>query len=308
MKWTAALALAVMATPGWAAVPTLSLPMGAELTVDITEPAGSYAVPLGPWTETDFPRRTIHGPVLRRVWRVREPGISTAALMRALEPALTTAGYRTGFSCETITCGGFDFRYETPVVPEPEMHVDLGDFRFLAAEGPGGYVTLFISRSSDSGFVQMIHVGPAAAATAPVVEERVAPSDPTAAEPAPDATDIAARLTAGHGVVLDDLRFASGAAALEVGPFGTLDQLADWLKAEPARKITLVGHTDNSGTLDGNITLSRRRAESVRAYLIRAGVPADRVGAEGAGWLAPRDTNATDTGRARNRRVEAVPG
>ena len=69
----------------------------------------------------------------------------------------------------------------------------------------------------------------------------------------------------------------------------------------------LVGHTDMTGALDANIALSRRRAEAVRERLLRDhGLNRDRIDAQGAGWLAPRASNATKAGRAANRRVEVV--
>ena len=80
-----------------------------------------------------------------------------------------------------------------------------------------------------------------------------------------------------------------------------------WLKADGARKVTLVGHTDASGGLEANVRLSKARAESVRRWLIdRLGVGADQVAAEGVGYLAPRATNQTEEGRQKNRRVEVI--
>jgi OOP family OmpA-OmpF porin len=71
--------------------------------------------------------------------------------------------------------------------------------------------------------------------------------------------------------------------------------------------VALVGHTDAEGGLAANIDLSRRRAAAVRDRLVaQHGIAAERLSAEGVGWLAPRATNATEAGREANRRVEAV--
>ena len=68
-----------------------------------------------------------------------------------------------------------------------------------------------------------------------------------------------------------------------------------------------MGHTDNVGSLDANIALSRSRAEAVRARLIEAhGVDGARIEARGIGYLAPAAANDTAEGRETNRRVEAV--
>lgn len=87
----------------------------------------------------------------------------------------------------------------------------------------------------------------------------------------------------------------------------TLGALADYLKQNPARQVTLVGHTDAVGSLDANIALSKRRARSVMQYLTQElGVSASQVAAEGVGYLAPRASNLTDAGREANRRVEVT--
>ena len=72
-------------------------------------------------------------------------------------------------------------------------------------------------------------------------------------------------------------------------------------------KVYLVGHTDNQGRLDYNLTLSQRRAEAVVQLLVRDfGVPAERMIPKGLASLAPVASNATEEGRAKNRRVELV--
>ena len=106
---------------------------------------------------------------------------------------------------------------------------------------------------------------------------------------------------------MEDLAFASGAGALLPGDYPSLAALADWLAANPEARIVLVGHTDASGGLAGNVALSKQRAASVRAALLAVpGVQAAQVGAEGVGYLAPRAPNQTEEGRQKNRRVEAV--
>jgi outer membrane protein OmpA-like peptidoglycan-associated protein len=87
-----------------------------------------------------------------------------------------------------------------------------------------------------------------------------------------------------------------------------LDEIAAYLKADPARKLHVVGHTDAIGGFDFNIRLSQARASAVAAELIRShGIGPERLRGNGVGALAPVATNATDEGRAKNRRVELVP-
>ena len=108
-------------------------------------------------------------------------------------------------------------------------------------------------------------------------------------------------------MALDDLVFASGKAVLEGRDYASLAQLADWLEAHPDRRVTVVGHTDATGALAGNVALSMQRAAAVRDVLVATyGVNAAQVDAQGAGYLAPRDTNQTPEGRQKNRRVEVM--
>lgn len=86
----------------------------------------------------------------------------------------------------------------------------------------------------------------------------------------------------------------------------TLDKIVALLKARPALKLSVQGHTDSTGTADHNQDLSARRARSVIAYLVAAGVDAGRLSPAGFGATRPVATNDTAIGRAQNRRVELV--
>ncbi len=86
-----------------------------------------------------------------------------------------------------------------------------------------------------------------------------------------------------------------------------LAEMARFLKTHADTKVFVTGHTDNKGTLDYNLSLSERRASAVVARLTsRYGVAADRLVSRGLAQLAPLASNDTETGRAKNRRVEMV--
>lgn len=85
-----------------------------------------------------------------------------------------------------------------------------------------------------------------------------------------------------------------------------VDQLAEALKASPALRVSVEGHTDDVGTAEANLALSEARAKAVLAALQARGVAADRLQARGLGEGKPLGANATEEGRARNRRVEVV--
>ena len=84
----------------------------------------------------------------------------------------------------------------------------------------------------------------------------------------------------------------------------TLDQVAQTLSAYNQTYIDVLGHTDSTGTDAYNQGLSERRAQSVASYLTSRGVQPARMATRGYGESAPIGTNATDEGRAANRRVE----
>jgi outer membrane protein OmpA-like peptidoglycan-associated protein len=84
----------------------------------------------------------------------------------------------------------------------------------------------------------------------------------------------------------------------------TLDQVAQTLAAYNQTYIDVLGHTDSTGSDAYNQGLSERRAQSVASYLTSRGVQSARIATRGYGESAPIGTNATDEGRAANRRVE----
>lgn len=320
----------------WLAAPAAALapsfPAPATQTGIQTEVQGSFALPTGPWADGVLPVRRFDGRIEARAWRIDAPGLPTLALLQPLARQLQDAGFSPVFDCETEACGGFDFRFAIEALPEPQMHVDLGDFRFLAAVKGDEAVGLLVSRSAAAGYVQITHVAPAAAPPEPLrmaaalpprseedegdeilralpgAGDPVARSTSGAEAGAPDAASpLAGALSASGHAVLDDLRFASGSAALEPGEYPSLAALAVWLAADPARLVVLVGHTDASGGLEANVAVSRRRAEAVRAAVLALpGVAPGQVMAEGVGFLSPIAPNDTEEGRALNRRVEAV--
>jgi outer membrane protein OmpA-like peptidoglycan-associated protein len=87
----------------------------------------------------------------------------------------------------------------------------------------------------------------------------------------------------------------------------TLAEIQKLLTANSQWKIHVVGHTDNQGTAAHNLDLSRRRAANVVGELVsKYGITADRMDAFGCGLYAPVASNASEDGRAKNRRVELV--
>jgi outer membrane protein OmpA-like peptidoglycan-associated protein len=104
----------------------------------------------------------------------------------------------------------------------------------------------------------------------------------------------------------DAIHFDTAKDTIKSESFKILDQVAELLRAHPElKKIRVEGHTDNVGSGAYNKDLSQRRARSVMRYLVERGrIPAERLESEGYGFERPVASNATATGRAKNRRVE----
>ncbi len=119
---------------------------------------------------------------------------------------------------------------------------------------------------------------------------------------------IAATRAESRGIVvtLPGIFFDPGKYQLKPGAKSTLKKIAAQIKGENGVKVSVEGHTDNVGSPDKNMTLSQKRADSVRDYLVSEGVPADRITSTGKGESEPVATNKTVAGRQQNRRVELV--
>jgi outer membrane protein OmpA-like peptidoglycan-associated protein len=107
-------------------------------------------------------------------------------------------------------------------------------------------------------------------------------------------------------VSMSDVLFDVNQATLKPGAREKLAKIAGILLAYPDLKIRVDGYTDSTGTPEYNRDLSQRRADTVRAYLMKQGIAADAVVSEGFGQDDPVATNATAAGRQQNRRVEMV--
>jgi outer membrane protein OmpA-like peptidoglycan-associated protein len=300
---------------------TFAFPIPATTLAQMQDPAGSDTIATGPWAPSGMQTRTVEGARDTTTYRIATPALTTLQIIAPLRDQLRGAGFAVLFECEAVACGGFDFRYGLNILPEPDMHVDIGDYRYLSAEraGPAGVevIGIIVSRSSNAGFVQISRVGgtlpPAGISvstqsTLPVPAPVPAPASvPPPAVTTATTGDIGARLETGGALALDDLVFASGDDRLDARDYASLGDLAAYLRANPDARVTFVGHTDASGSLGGNITLSQGRAASVRRAMIDTyNIPAAQMSAEGVGYLSPRASNRTEAGRAANRRVEVM--
>lgn len=107
-------------------------------------------------------------------------------------------------------------------------------------------------------------------------------------------------------VTFGDVLFATDKAELKSNGLMNINKLAQYLQENPDRKVIVEGYTDSTGTASHNQSLSERRADSVRAALVKMGVDPARIVAQGYGKEYPVADNNSTSGRAMNRRVEVT--
>jgi outer membrane protein OmpA-like peptidoglycan-associated protein len=114
------------------------------------------------------------------------------------------------------------------------------------------------------------------------------------------------KIELGVSYTLPDILFETDSYELSLGSRRIIAEFKEFLDKNPRLHIAIHGHTDNSGTPEKNLILSRQRAQAVYQFLISLGVSPSRLTWQGFGQDKPVDTNATVEGRARNRRTEFV--
>ena len=128
-----------------------------------------------------------------------------------------------------------------------------------------------------------------------------------AMEQATQGTNVEVTRTADNQLKINipnDISFDVGSAAIKPQLRTVLDPFATSLQGDPSAQITIIGHTDSTGSDALNNRLSIERADSVRDYIVTRGVSAGRVATAGRGDREPIADNSSDAGRAKNRRVE----
>jgi len=118
--------------------------------------------------------------------------------------------------------------------------------------------------------------------------------------------DIKKGIDTSGKIELHGIYFDHNQSVIKPESKNTLNVIAQYLSANKARKFFVVGHTDNSGNLKHNITLSQQRADAVIKALVNLGINRQQLTAKGIGPLSPNSPNKTDEGKALNRRVELV--
>jgi outer membrane protein OmpA-like peptidoglycan-associated protein len=134
-----------------------------------------------------------------------------------------------------------------------------------------------------------------------IVETQTMRQDVTA-----DAAAMGRELKAAGKTIIYGIYFDTGSAVITPQSDPAIAEMVKLLKAAPALKAFIVGHTDNVGTIETNLKLSADRADALVKALAGRGIPTARLRAAGVGPYSPIASNKDEQGRALNRRVELV--
>ncbi len=121
-------------------------------------------------------------------------------------------------------------------------------------------------------------------------------------------TNYASEITSAVSSKSYSIEFETGSANIKPASYKMLDEIFESAVVAEGLKIGVYGHTDNSGSDVVNTPLSEKRANAVKAYLLKKGLAGGRVEAKGYGSTRPVADNTTDDGKRKNRRVEIVLG
>jgi len=270
--------------------PLLTAYAGSTIDSRKIEEFGTYKFVNGLDEKGNPASEELEGKVTRLVYR-NPADRSTLEIFTNYEKALTGKGMGTMWSCALDECGPAYARSAWGRYNGLFAAAD-GDPRYLAGRIAGGktiaYFAIMVGRARTQ--VDIVEIA--------AMQEAMVDFD---------AAGLGSDLDRDGRVSIYGIFFDTGESTIKPESKATLDEIAALLKARPALRLYVVGHTDMTGTLARNRTLSEARARSVVNALVKNyRIAAARVEGHGVGPLAPIASNAGEAGRAKNRRVELV--
>ncbi len=258
--------------------------------------------------------RPVEGRIANRLyWGPK--GRGPLEVFRNYRQALAAAGFQIMFACETAQC---EKSRVQPLISDLPRKVSWAAWdvyvsgTFDSGSQPGFHY--LSARKTVPGGTTYVQVGLVGSSANPPIAGRVRqfvqiiePARIELGKVKVDAKAIQGGLARDGKIALYGVTFDTNKAVLRAESGTQLEEMASVLKATPALKVFIVGHTDNQGELQANTLLSQQRADAVVAALSgRYGIAPARLVARGVANLAPVSSNDAEEGRARNRRVEMV--
>jgi outer membrane protein OmpA-like peptidoglycan-associated protein len=241
----------------------------------------------------------VAGKVTRIAYTI-PPKKTAAEVMRNYEQALA-ATFKTVYACGGPDCGKDMAAYVGMgghVMPDgwsASFHTENNRYLLAQRLSPQGdvYALVYVMEDGSnplSVYEQVVEVAPMKGSQVSVLT----------------ATALQQGLEAEGRIAVYGVYFDTARAEVKAESKPSLDEMAKLLDSNRALKVYIVGHTDNVGTLASNLDLSQRRAEAVVKALSAYKIDPQRMVARGVASLAPVASNAAESGRMRNRRVELV--
>lgn len=297
--------------PGSHDHPLVSRFAGSLITGYQTVDYDRMLLPLGKTVDDKLSKSdTVEGRITRIAY-VAPAGKSALEIFRNFQSALQSAGFSTRFSCEgDATCG--DGYYFASAVLDPVRDAlktgTASDLIHTLEPSNDNLDALTAHLSRPQGDIDLVLLVAKADNNLPGIFLEICEHKPMASgEVTVNAKAMGDNLASAGHVALYGLHFANDSATIDPSSKATLDEMAKLLTGHPALKVYIVGHTDDTGSAAHNLALSQQRAQAVvQALATGYHIAANRMAAEGVASWAPVASNATDAGRAQNRRVELV--
>jgi outer membrane protein OmpA-like peptidoglycan-associated protein len=282
------------------------------------------------WDQTQFPTGpgvdhdnrlekgvTVEGKITR-LYYLGPVGKTPLEVFRSYQQAFAAAGLKVKYACE-LKCETLAFHWTFGAARETARWADVS-LRSTRADrswnvqdlisnedGRGVYGTLTSGGREVHVWVYTSIAGYAETDASGTVIEIAEPKAMASGQVTVDAGALGKGLAADGRVALYGIYFDTGKATLKAESDAQLTEMARLLTSPGAPGVLIVGHTDNQGSFENNVELSKLRAAAVRDALVtRFKVPTNRLLPYGVGSAAPVASNADEAGRARNRRVELV--
>lgn len=287
---------------------------GSEIVNYETRSYDEYVLARGPGNpgEGFAKSEKIEGAVTRILYRVPE-GHTSLELLRNYEQMVAGAGFAQNFELKTMSWDGYFYnRFYDQMHTHEENHYlknVKNPMYFTAKATKGGQdrsVAVLVVESSgytwDPGNNRKIAFKPGEILVAlDVITSKAVGNKMVELK----AADMAKSIAATGKVDIYGIQFDVDKTAIKPESAPTLQEVAKLMKGDPALKLLVAGHTDNTGSPDHNMKLSEGRAVAVVNALVRQhGVAAARLQPRGYGDTQPVAPNDTEEGRAKNRRVE----